>query len=377
MANMELRKERNFINAYDRETGKFLGAFDFKTGNYIGMRHRVLATFPNCFKEMDNPVYDIERKLRNEEMGAKSITKEEILQLTIFKLINWFGHHAHNLSEERLQFIESCASVGIVPKNSDATLRGHKLDKNFINFMRETQNTIFYDPAIAVLYDHKNEYENIINDENLPLIFRNLEFLSKFSNLNISFTLLHKLLKRVENEKIYYSMDRGRYDESRVMSYTCEFIIDYVQLSNELYDKVEDTQNILSKMTIMRYLKEMKRNEIYTKNLQENNNNPRLYYEDDNVIIKPLLTVDDFIDEANQQNNCVKNIYMNKAECGDCFIVHVRKKENLKHSYITCEVTKDFKIRQWLLANNRYPCVDSYEAQLQRIYQNHLNTWNA
>lgn len=102
-----------------------------------------------------------------------------------------------------------------------------------------------------------------------------------------------------------------------------------------------------------------------------------LSFEDDNFIVIVPITSDEFVQEANAQNNCVNSWYKERVANKETHVVFVRKKSNPSKSYITCEVSNDGYIRQFLLVNNKQ-CDGAPEVNFCRAYQNHLrNMWNA
>lgn len=103
----------------------------------------------------------------------------------------------------------------------------------------------------------------------------------------------------------------------------------------------------------------------------------KLSFEDDNFIVIVPTTSDEFVQEANAQNNCVNSWYKEKVANKETHVVFVRKKNNPSKSYITCEVNNNGYIKQFLLANNKH-CYNTLEVNFCDIYQKHLNSvWNA
>lgn len=87
--------------------------------------------------------------------------------------------------------------------------------------------------------------------------------------------------------------------------------------------------------------------------LRAHNDLPYLYFEDDTYICRPLITVEDFYDEAEQQSNCVARQYLDPTMRGETHIVSIRYKRDPKHSLITCEIDNNDNIRQYLHAYNK------------------------
>lgn len=104
----------------------------------------------------------------------------------------------------------------------------------------------------------------------------------------------------------------------------------------------------------------------------------KLSFEKDNFIVIVPTTSDEFVQEANAQNNCVNSWYKEKVANKETHVVFVRKKDNPFKSYITCEVNNDGIIKQYLLAHNRKVDAHTPEGIFYYAYQSHLSAvWNA
>lgn len=103
----------------------------------------------------------------------------------------------------------------------------------------------------------------------------------------------------------------------------------------------------------------------------------QLAFENDNFIVIVPTTSDEFVREANAQRNCVNSWYKEQVADKETHVVFVRKKSNPTKSYITCEVSNNGYITQFLLAFNRQCSGGTPEADFRRAYQNHLSSvWN-
>ena len=111
----------------------------------------------------------------------------------------------------------------------------------------------------------------------------------------------------------------------------------------------------------------------YNDGLKKHNDLSWLYYENDKFIVKPLLTKEEFHAETQAQHNCVERIYMERVFNGVTHIVVVRKKDQPDTSLITCEVSNDRNIIQYLKAwNNR--CHEQDECDFQEEYATYLKS---
>ena len=108
---------------------------------------------------------------------------------------------------------------------------------------------------------------------------------------------------------------------------------------------------------------DIKRNQMARKNALE------FSYGGLRVVIP--TTVDEFLDEAEQQSNCVARMYMPRVVENRTNIVFIRRENELEKSYITCEVC-DGHIIQYLAKHNSRN-YDEIGAEFKRLYQNHLD----
>lgn len=97
-------------------------------------------------------------------------------------------------------------------------------------------------------------------------------------------------------------------------------------------------------------------------------------YENDMFTIIVPTCPADFEAEANVQHNCVFSTYMPKVVRGETNVVFVRKKDDVDHPFITCEVDKCGNIRQYLLRNNYHPEYGSDEMAFKVDFQKYLQS---
>ena len=108
---------------------------------------------------------------------------------------------------------------------------------------------------------------------------------------------------------------------------------------------------------------DIKRNQMARKNALE------FSYGGLKVVIP--TSVDEFVDEADQQNNCVARMYMPRVIENTTNIVFIRRENEIEKSYITCEV-RDGHIIQYLAKNNSRS-YDEIGSEFKKLYQNHLD----
>lgn len=87
-------------------------------------------------------------------------------------------------------------------------------------------------------------------------------------------------------------------------------------------------------------------------------------------VIIPTTAVE-FEKEAEQQHNCVFSMYLSRVMDKRTHVVFVRNKNDLAKSVVTCEVTNEGVIRQFLARGNNTPSEELME--FKKAYQIHLN----
>ena len=104
------------------------------------------------------------------------------------------------------------------------------------------------------------------------------------------------------------------------------------------------------------------------KAIVNNYKNRNLLFEDENFTVVIPQTVDDFKKEATHQNNCVYSCYLREVVNHRTNVVFIRRKENIEDSYITCEVSNNGNIRQFLLKYNTPVKKDTPEKEFYHKY---------
>lgn len=118
----------------------------------------------------------------------------------------------------------------------------------------------------------------------------------------------------------------------------------------------------------------MREKEINEKSLIHHyKKHPALAFENDAFVIVIPSSKEDFEKEAEQQSNCVYSMYLDMVLEGETNIVFIRKKDDIEHSYITCEVTNNGMIKQYLLRNNQKVSSNSPAFEFRYEYQKHLS----
>lgn len=115
----------------------------------------------------------------------------------------------------------------------------------------------------------------------------------------------------------------------------------------------------------------LKKNDMLSPAIKKYNDLPQLYYEDDEYFVRPLISAQEFHDEATQQNNCVERLYLEDVAKNKTHVVVLRRKSNPSQSFITIEVNREcLMVIQYLAKNNANPPAEI--EPFMRAYKEHL-----
>ena len=356
-------KEKSLVKGY--LDGKYTGCFDFATGKYYGIRGSEVKHNPKGFNS-SAIVYDY--KDENSEVDL------------LLKAMNTlFGYERKHSScrEEARAFIEQMLSLGLYAESyTDIQLlieskKKLKINKDFVNrYTNKYGRKFTYYNYLEYLADRESE-EIFGQDRDKffsTFICEKCGFLDNKDKKKL-YNLMVK--ERISDFKQTYEINRNINNKSLLL-----VIKDAILLRQETKTHpVIPDRNLLLECSLTMYNYKMNKDETNNILIKKNNDNEKLYYENDEVIIRPLLSVNAFHDEAEKQCNCVERIYMEKIIHGETYIVNVRMKNEPNKSYITCEVSKYGAIRQFLYSYNRM-VKDDYGSKLYDEYQKHLlNVW--
>lgn len=122
---------------------------------------------------------------------------------------------------------------------------------------------------------------------------------------------------------------------------------------------------------------EFRKQELDNKALYENQMKKAkaLTFTDGNLIAIIPTTTEEFLAEANSQNNCVARMYMPRVIDDRTNIVFIRRVADPNKSYITCEV-RNGEIEQYLGKNNSWLYNNEEAMAFKKLFAEHLSqTW--
>jgi len=327
---MEFIKERNFIVAY--YCGEKQGAWNIISGQFIGKSGKPVKSVPSCFTYNNLPSYLVKE---NQNILAYAIT---------WYRRGYCGNYNYNIYDSHCgENLERLLSVGLFPNGHYTLTQDIILNKDIINYCK-TELNYNYDSVRVQRYLAEIKFKQYYNT--LPNWAKDV-FTSLITK-NIPYDYLKTILNRIISERA--DMLYTGYNKTHEIA---NLIENYYNISITLYGKVEVEKNILTKYAILKYLEQEYKNTHYNEILKKKNDKAWLYYENETFIVKPILTKEDFHNEGERQHNCVERLYMEKVYEGSTHVVTVRRKSDPDTNYITCEVSNNGTIIQYLAAFNR------------------------
>lgn len=342
---MEFVKERNFIVAYDNSLK--VGAWDITTGQFIGKSGKPVRGVPQCFTFNNLP-----------EWRGRGL-----LGYAIYWYRNKFTHvYDPDYNEEKGARFEQLLSLGLFPSKPETLNNKLNLSKKIVDYIKEECDS-YYDNCRVNKYLTMIQHEQYVNT--LPDWAQ--EVFSCLLNADFPVDYIKTALNRIISEHV-----EAIYEGYHKANSIIDMLVWYYKTSMKMFGEVEIEKNFLTKYAVLKYLEAEYKNAHYNEELAKRNDKEWLYYENDTFVVKPLLTKEDFHKEGEAQRNCVERLYMEKVYKGSTHVVTVRLKTNPDKSYITCEVTNDGRIYQYLAFGNSTP-TDEAAKNFKREYQLHLN----
>lgn len=179
----------------------------------------------------------------------------------------------------------------------------------------------------------------------------------KYGDFPAIYNILPCLSPKTQNiviediEKIAFRMEHEAWELlNDSFGSVAEHLCDYITLCNLLH-KERTYKNLYLSICQMEKEKELMKNKLCADWQPKD----KLFYENEDFTIVIPTTADEFRFEADCQHNCVFRSYFSEVTEHQTHIVFVRKKEKPNKPYITCEVSNDGKIIQYLAQFNAQP----------------------
>lgn len=344
---MEYRKEQTFIVAYDNNNN-LRGKWNILENNYIGVRGNPIKSIPVAFKVSGN------------------IEMPEYIKSAL-ELIASNNNSWNRYSQKKAQRLEQLLSLGISVGYQYGTWNfletdETKLTKDVIDYLNEHYEGVYSEQGIDSYNFYKAHKAFLDKCDNQ--VDWAVQVLRHLNSEELPNDFIEGMIVRAIHEKVFSSHDSYHF---------ANLLKQWKKMITEMEDTLEVKRNILTNYTILQYLHAEYRNQHYDEMLQQNNDKAWLYYENDNYIVRPLISRKQFHEEAEAQHNCVERMYMERVYDGRTHVVVVRKKSNPNKSFITCEVRLNGDIWQYLYRYNER-VTDSNDLQFQREYQYHIQS---
>lgn len=353
------KKERNFIVGYEGDT--LIGKWNIITGEFIGKSGKVVKNFPACFSI---------NTIANNLTYARRIRKVDITTYILIHAIHFYQQYykyegtTEYYTEQRGTRMEQLISLNLEVSNIGDLDTTEPLTKDIVAYLKENNNS-YYNSGYVKQYYFEKRHPNFMNDK--PNWFRRGIFSLIIDNESMPEDYIIKMAKRYYEEHIYYLTDNG----SNFLPMN-NFIKTYYKYSMTLYGEVKVVPNLASVYANLSFYHEQYKIANYDNELKKNNDKSFLYFENENYIVKPILSKVEFHEEAEAQHNCVERLYMEKVYENTTYIVSVREKSNPDVSFITCEVSHSGHIIQYFKRYNTSVTYGDSAFDFKMEYARHL-----
>lgn len=345
---IKIEKDKNIVKFYVAKNKAY--TFDLQTGVVTGLSKKILLNRPQLYdtQKSDNSAY------------YKIMCK------------------AYKLKTKNAPIFCSIAEKLVAVKypyftdfyNSD--LQEKDIEKQVSTFIKQSWNK----GEQKTFYQWKEEqhYIKLIKLSNYPINDKTIQFFTDYQITIPLSNIRFKILEDIINSFFYPALKifNLRHIQS-ALPHAIAQLQNNLSLLNITLD--EKKKNYLLYMLEIEKLAEIERNKENNKKIKEVmiKHSDWWNFEDENFCIKVPSTVMEIKEEGENQNNCVGRIYTKSVIEGNTHIIFIRKKENPEKSYITCEVSTEGLIRQYLLANNSTVKKNSIEADFWIELQKHIN----
>ena len=322
--------------------------FDFNTLSFYDDKNQPTATIPDCF-------------LKTTVAGG-----------IWFSAVKWWCQSRNITLRPRLalemEVIEKAGALGIklVPMGfSNAELKNLCFDKDFVALVKEvglkdTNGLLLLTHLVFTAAAKKTRRKNFekrgYSTTFIDILFDNESQFEEATNKEI-----HELWHLYQHHCLYLLGKCQRTD----------FLIYWWNLAHTLNEPLFIRSSPIVALQERRERAVLKRYDMLSPAIKKNNDLDWLYYEDSEYLVRPLVSAQDFHDEATQQNNCVERLYLEDVAKGKVHIAVLRRKADPAKSFITIEVNNNRCINQYLAKNNANSPAEI--EPFMRAYRKHLN----
>ena len=320
---MDYRKEKNLLIAFDGTVIK--AKYDWNTGICYGAKGTELKSVSRAFR---NSTYD------------RMITS-----------IRWIREH---LSGQALALAvdrwERLASVGLYTSDHDLlideTYDFPNLKKDFVQYLKDNaygELTRYYQTLYP--YTQMQEYQMLNSNYQAQV---NQVISHDWNTLPVEWII--KALLRLQLEDYYYLAGYSYWGTALAL------LEKYYDTCTEMgQENPAITKNFIITICKAFHMYDIWKKEHMNDILKQHNDLKELYYENDTYTMYPLVTTEQFHEEAQAQHNCVERLYMEDVAQGNTHVVVIRRKDAPEKSLVTCEISNGWRIVQYLTKYNYTP----------------------
>lgn len=338
---IETKKEKAIVRFYDGNT--LIGGLNFATGEWIGKTNRVVKNVPRGLLT-DFTTYEI---------------SQEAVKWTT--AINWYASH-YTLSNavELLGYVERAMMVNLVIEPEGFTkeeLQSLSFNASFVEGWRKSNGNAVLTANGYRRFLFQKEKEKKASYRHYSLYF--CDFLDTYMSWAWShFTLWDDLFFLIQHNRLFLCSIPSTFSTLSRWVKHCEYMGEPVRTKKPIFIALDDIMK--------RY--EANKDKLLDDRIRKSNDKPYLYFEDDTLVARPLLSVAEIHAEAEQQKNCLERLYLDKIAEGYTNVVAVRRKKDPNTAYITCEV-RNGAIVQWKTYCNGIPLTSN---DFRKAYQAHI-----
>lgn len=247
--------------------------------------------------------------------------------------INIRNYIQNNLLTTEILIKMGLYNLALVPKEFNVKGSFEKrfgIDKSYYPFMKK-HNINFEELKILRLYKKMN--------------IAKLKYLTSFPEYK-----LEKIIKFITLDKfIDYSMSNKKFDMDLYLDYLSFLRELKIDLKNKKYlfpDNLKEAHDTYERQV------EVKKNPITEKKINERYLEiAKNTFSDREFIIRPAKSIEELVDESQQQNNCVRT-YADRYSKGECDIYLMRNKETPDKSLVTVAVRNNKVVQSRTKGNN-------------------------
>ena len=341
---MQITKDRNFILVYGEDATKIY-KFDIATFTWYGLAGQPLKTNPQVLRNDPNISFADGDKIAIRLLKTALENKSDCLK----------RQHARDC----FALYERVLVLGIT------------VDFNEINYNYGTFSEVRFDAAF-IEYLRANYHGRLSNEAVSRYKYRALK--AKYPDLDGE--RFNGILSVIEDTG---NVEYGEYLCVQVLHKYLYQFSNWVQYAKKHYERLK-LMNITDwkkdKSFLDAYCRvateyDVWKNRAMSIKLAETRK-PQLAYENDKYIVIVPTTEAEYKDEADMQDNCVYRMYMERVANGTTNIVFIRKKSDPTKSVITCEVSNNFRMEQYLAKRNTY--ASTTEENFKKEYIEYLCT---